>query len=84
MNPVGQNDHGHVGEREPKDLLPRSVRLLLGATGPGVSDRRLREAVAGKVVLVTGASSGIGKASGLATIARATIPAASSVLIPGT
>jgi acyl-CoA synthetase (AMP-forming)/AMP-acid ligase II/NAD(P)-dependent dehydrogenase (short-subunit alcohol dehydrogenase family) len=52
-------------EREPKDLLPRSVRLLLGATGPGVSDRRLHEAVAGKVVLVTGASSGVGKATAL-------------------
>jgi acyl-CoA synthetase (AMP-forming)/AMP-acid ligase II/NAD(P)-dependent dehydrogenase (short-subunit alcohol dehydrogenase family) len=48
---------------EPRDLLPRSVRLLLGATGLGVSDRRLREAVAGKVVLVTGASSGVGKAT---------------------
>jgi NADP-dependent 3-hydroxy acid dehydrogenase YdfG len=48
---------------EPKDLLPRSVRLLLGATGPGVSDRRLRDAVAGKVVLVTGASSGVGRAT---------------------
>jgi acyl-CoA synthetase (AMP-forming)/AMP-acid ligase II/NAD(P)-dependent dehydrogenase (short-subunit alcohol dehydrogenase family) len=50
-------------EQEPKDLLPRSVRLLLGATGPGVSDRRLHEAVAGKVVLITGASSGVGKAT---------------------
>jgi acyl-CoA synthetase (AMP-forming)/AMP-acid ligase II/NAD(P)-dependent dehydrogenase (short-subunit alcohol dehydrogenase family) len=50
---------------EPKDLLPRSVRLLLGATGPGVSDRRLRDAVNGKVVLVTGASSGVGRATAL-------------------
>ena len=49
--------------REPKDVLPRPVRLLLGATGLGVSDRRLREAVAGTVVLVTGASSGVGKAT---------------------
>jgi acyl-CoA synthetase (AMP-forming)/AMP-acid ligase II/NAD(P)-dependent dehydrogenase (short-subunit alcohol dehydrogenase family) len=48
---------------EPKDLLPRPVRLLLGATGPGVSDGRLRDAVAGKVVLVTGASSGVGRAT---------------------
>ena len=48
---------------EPKDILPRPVRLLLGATGLGVSDRRLREAIAGKVVLITGASSGIGEAA---------------------
>ncbi len=48
---------------EPKDVLPRPLRLLLGATGRGVSDRRLREAVEGKVVLVTGASSGVGKAT---------------------
>ncbi len=49
--------------REPKDILPRPVRLLLGATGRGVSDERLRRAAAGKVVLVTGASSGVGKAT---------------------
>jgi hypothetical protein len=35
---------------EPKDVLPRAVRLLLGATGRGVSDERLRGAVSGKVV----------------------------------
>ncbi len=49
----------------PKDILPRSVRLLLGATNPGISDARLRREVAGKVVLITGASSGIGEASAL-------------------
>jgi acyl-CoA synthetase (AMP-forming)/AMP-acid ligase II/NAD(P)-dependent dehydrogenase (short-subunit alcohol dehydrogenase family) len=49
--------------REPKDILPRPARLLLGATGLGVSDRRLREQVAGKVVLITGASSGVGRAT---------------------
>jgi acyl-CoA synthetase (AMP-forming)/AMP-acid ligase II/NAD(P)-dependent dehydrogenase (short-subunit alcohol dehydrogenase family) len=49
--------------QEAKDILPRGVRLLLGATGLGVSDRRLRETVAGKIVLVTGASSGVGKAT---------------------
>jgi hypothetical protein len=38
------------------ELLPRPVRLLLGATNPGVGDERLRRSVAGKVVLVTGAS----------------------------
>ena len=47
------------------ELLPRPVRLLLGATSAGVSDRRLREAVAGKIVLVTGASSGVGEATAL-------------------
>jgi acyl-CoA synthetase (AMP-forming)/AMP-acid ligase II/NAD(P)-dependent dehydrogenase (short-subunit alcohol dehydrogenase family) len=45
------------------ELLPRPVRLLIGATNLGVSDARLRDAVAGKVVLITGASSGIGEAS---------------------
>jgi acyl-CoA synthetase (AMP-forming)/AMP-acid ligase II/NAD(P)-dependent dehydrogenase (short-subunit alcohol dehydrogenase family) len=47
------------------ERLPRPVRLLLGATGPGVSDARLRRAVAGKTVLITGASSGVGYASAL-------------------
>ena len=47
------------------ELLPRPVRLLLGATSLGVSDRRLRSAVDGKVVLVTGASSGVGEATAL-------------------
>jgi acyl-CoA synthetase (AMP-forming)/AMP-acid ligase II/NAD(P)-dependent dehydrogenase (short-subunit alcohol dehydrogenase family) len=47
----------------PKELLPRPVRLLIGATGPGVSERKLRDAVAGRVVLITGASSGVGEAS---------------------
>jgi acyl-CoA synthetase (AMP-forming)/AMP-acid ligase II/NAD(P)-dependent dehydrogenase (short-subunit alcohol dehydrogenase family) len=45
------------------DRLPRPVRLLLGATSPGVSDARLRRAVDGKVILVTGASSGVGHAT---------------------
>ncbi|MHB8690364.1 MAG: SDR family NAD(P)-dependent oxidoreductase [Solirubrobacteraceae bacterium] len=47
------------------ELLPRPVRLLLGATNPGVSDARLRTAVDGKIVLVTGASSGVGRATAL-------------------
>jgi acyl-CoA synthetase (AMP-forming)/AMP-acid ligase II/NAD(P)-dependent dehydrogenase (short-subunit alcohol dehydrogenase family) len=63
MSDRTQNGHEPIDEREPKDLLPRSLRLLLGATGPGVSDRRLHDAVDGKIVLVTGASSGIGKAT---------------------
>ena len=42
------------------ELLPRPLRLLLGATSRGVGDRRLRAAVEGKVILITGASSGIG------------------------
>jgi NAD(P)-dependent dehydrogenase (short-subunit alcohol dehydrogenase family) len=46
-----------------KDMLPRPVRLLLGATSPGIGNRRLADAVAGRVVLVTGASSGIGEAT---------------------
>ena len=45
------------------ELLPRPVRLLLGATSPGVSDRRLKDAVSGKTVLITGASSGVGQAA---------------------
>jgi len=45
------------------ELLPRPVRLLLGATSAGIGDRRLRDAVDGKIVLVTGASSGVGEAS---------------------
>ena len=45
------------------ELLPRPVRLLLGATSRGAGDARLRRAVAGKVVLITGASSGVGRAS---------------------
>ena len=45
------------------ELLPRPVRLLLGATSPGIGDGALRDAVAGKVVLITGASSGVGEAA---------------------
>ena len=47
------------------ELLPRPVRLLLGATNRGVGDERLGKAVAGKTVLVTGASSGVGRATAL-------------------
>ncbi len=45
------------------ELLPRRLRLLLGATSAGVGDGALRDAVEDKVVLITGASSGVGEAS---------------------
>ncbi len=45
------------------ELLPRPIRLLIGATSAGVGDPKLRDAVAGEVVLITGASSGVGEAS---------------------
>ncbi|MFD7844274.1 SDR family NAD(P)-dependent oxidoreductase [Nocardia sp. NPDC059764] len=45
--------------------LPKSVRIALGATGYGISDRRLAPAVTGSVILVTGASSGVGRATAL-------------------
>ncbi|WP_067723393.1 SDR family NAD(P)-dependent oxidoreductase [Nocardia yamanashiensis] len=43
--------------------LPKSVRIALGAASYGISDRRLAPAVTGKVILVTGASSGVGRAT---------------------
>ncbi|HWE33063.1 MAG TPA: SDR family NAD(P)-dependent oxidoreductase, partial [Solirubrobacteraceae bacterium] len=49
----------------PKDILPRPVRLLLGATNVGIGDARLRREVHGQTILITGASSGIGRASAL-------------------
>ncbi len=52
-----------MSERPPRELLPRPARLLLGATSPGISEQRLRKGVAGKVVIVTGASSGVGEAT---------------------
>jgi acyl-CoA synthetase (AMP-forming)/AMP-acid ligase II/NAD(P)-dependent dehydrogenase (short-subunit alcohol dehydrogenase family) len=52
------------------ELLPRPIRLLLGATSRGASDERLRPAAEGKVVLITGASSGVGRAAAL-RLARA-------------
>jgi acyl-CoA synthetase (AMP-forming)/AMP-acid ligase II/NAD(P)-dependent dehydrogenase (short-subunit alcohol dehydrogenase family) len=45
------------------ELLPRPLRLALGATSRGIGDGPLRRAVEGKVVLVTGASSGVGEAT---------------------
>ncbi len=47
------------------ELLPRPIRLLLGATSAGIDDSRLRAAVDGKVVLITGSSSGVGEATAL-------------------
>ncbi|MEU4164328.1 SDR family NAD(P)-dependent oxidoreductase [Actinoplanes sp. NPDC026670] len=43
--------------------IGRWVRIGLGITGRGPRERRLRKAVAGKTVLVTGASEGIGEAT---------------------
>ncbi|BEK96667.1 SDR family NAD(P)-dependent oxidoreductase [Nocardia seriolae] len=43
--------------------LPKSVRIALGAAGYGISDDRLAPAVRGKIILVTGASSGVGRAT---------------------
>ncbi|WP_354698979.1 hypothetical protein DSM112329_04678 [Paraconexibacter sp. AEG42_29] len=45
------------------ELLPKAVRIALGAAGRDVSAHALRQAVAGQVVLITGASSGIGAAT---------------------
>lgn len=44
-------------------VFRRWVRIAAGVTGPGPREARLRRAVAGKVVLVTGASEGIGAAT---------------------
>jgi acyl-CoA synthetase (AMP-forming)/AMP-acid ligase II/NAD(P)-dependent dehydrogenase (short-subunit alcohol dehydrogenase family) len=54
-----------MDDAAPMSELPRPVRLLLGATSPGVSQDRLRDTVSGKIVLVTGASSGVGRAASL-------------------
>jgi acyl-CoA synthetase (AMP-forming)/AMP-acid ligase II/short-subunit dehydrogenase len=58
------------------ELLPRPLRLLIGATSRATGMPELREAVSGKVVLVTGASSGVGEAS-----ARRLAMAGASVLL---
>ena len=47
----------------PRELLPRPLRIALGATGLDVGDAALRDAVLGKIVLITGASSGVGEAT---------------------
>ncbi|AYF77928.1 SDR family NAD(P)-dependent oxidoreductase [Nocardia yunnanensis] len=50
-------------EVAPMFELPKTVRVALGAASYGISDRRLTPAVTGKVILVTGASSGVGRAT---------------------
>ncbi|MEV6305401.1 SDR family NAD(P)-dependent oxidoreductase [Actinoplanes sp. NPDC051861] len=44
-------------------LVRRWVRIAAGISGRGVRERRLRAAVGGRTVLVTGASEGIGEAT---------------------
>ncbi|MBO3737546.1 SDR family NAD(P)-dependent oxidoreductase [Actinoplanes flavus] len=44
-------------------LLGRCLRIMAGITGRGPRERRLRAAVAGRTVLITGASEGIGAAT---------------------
>lgn len=44
-------------------MTAKPLRIVLGVAGWGPSERRLRAAVAGKTVLVTGASEGIGEAT---------------------
>src|SRR5690349_1195195 len=41
----------------------RGLRTAAGISGPGIRDETLRRRVAGRVVLVTGASEGIGEAT---------------------
>ena len=53
-------------DRKPRSRLMRTAaRVVSGFAGPRASERALRRAVEGRVVLVTGASYGIGEATAL-------------------
>jgi acyl-CoA synthetase (AMP-forming)/AMP-acid ligase II/short-subunit dehydrogenase len=52
-----------VADNDAVDHWGRWVRIALGITGRGPRERRLRDAVGGRTVLVTGASEGIGEAT---------------------
>jgi short-subunit dehydrogenase len=54
---------GGTGRELPRVALPKPVRTVLGLAWPPPTEDALRAAVAGRVVLVTGASRGIGAAS---------------------
>jgi short-subunit dehydrogenase len=54
---------GGTGRELPRVTLPKPVRTVLGLAWPPPAEDALRAAVAGRVVLVTGASRGIGAAS---------------------
>lgn len=60
---MGETGPGRVWERPGVALAHETYRRLLGPTWAPVDPARLRRAVSGRVVLVTGASSGIGEAS---------------------
>lgn len=57
-----------------QNRLSKAVRIAVGAAGRDVSNDALERAVAGKIVLITGASSGIGAATARRVGAAGAIP----------